>query len=411
MKAAIPPDEPARLQELERHGILPGGSNPVFDSLAKLASFVCGTPEGYVSLIDADRQVFKGTHGKLGPATSRDVAFCAHAILGRDALIVPDATQDARFSDNPLVLDDPRIRFYAGIPLQSPSGFNLGTLCVIDYAPRTLTAKQLEALEALARQVEAQLDLHRQLHLLVQEVQTASACDQPPVTLGADLLALAVHDIKSPLTAILANGHFALEAARSESAREAALGVVEAGEVATRMISDLLDVTLAQAGRMKVRTGVVELAAVFLRLRRAMELSARDRSARLEVPDHVTPRTLRTDPELFRRILENLVENGLKYGRGGRVTVGLAPTADGQWVELSVSDQGPGIDPAVVRLMFEPNISLPGDPERGGRGPSRGLGLYFCRLAAEALGGDIRVEPNEPHGARFIVRLPVTPVG
>ena len=161
MKAPLPDDEAARLADLKECGILDTAPEVAYDDLTKLASHICGTPIALVSLVDSDRQWFKSTVGLDAEQTPRDQAFCAHAILGSDLLIVPDATADDRFSDNPLVVGDPNIRFYAGAPLVTPRGHGVGTLCVIDREPRRLDPEQTEAMRVLARQVVAQIELRR----------------------------------------------------------------------------------------------------------------------------------------------------------------------------------------------------------------------------------------------------------
>jgi GAF domain-containing protein len=159
----IPPDEAERLETLKQYEILDTPSEQAFDDLTLLAAHICQTPVALVSLIDRDRQWFKSRVGIDVEETPRDLAFCAHAIAARETLIVPDTLDDERFARHPLVLDDPKIRFYAGAPLRAHAGHCLGTLCVIDRVPRELSESQRSALEALSRQAMDQIELRRQL--------------------------------------------------------------------------------------------------------------------------------------------------------------------------------------------------------------------------------------------------------
>jgi GAF domain-containing protein len=160
--APTPPNEEARLEALRGFDILDTPAEKAFDDLVRLALYICETPIAAVSFIDKDRQWFKSKVGFAVPETKRDISFCAHALtLPKETLIVPDASLDARFSDNPLVTGEPKIRFYAGAPLVTEDGFVLGTLCVIGHTPKELSAAQTKALEVLRNQVMRELELHR----------------------------------------------------------------------------------------------------------------------------------------------------------------------------------------------------------------------------------------------------------
>ena len=161
MRAPLPPDEAERLAALRELGVLDTEPEPYFDELVAVAGRVCGAPVSLVSLVDENRQWFKARRGIDASETPRDVAFCAHAILGRDVFEVPDALLDERFATNPLVTEEPKIRFYAGAPLVTPDGYALGTLCVIDKVPRELRPEQKQALSILAHHVVTQLELRR----------------------------------------------------------------------------------------------------------------------------------------------------------------------------------------------------------------------------------------------------------
>jgi PAS domain S-box-containing protein len=163
MKAPLPENETERLAALRDLGILDTPPEPAYDELSALAAYICQTPIALISLVDEYRQWFKSRVGWTAGETCLDVAFCAHAILQPDLLVVPDARADERFANNPLVTSPPRIRFYAGAPLVTAEGHALGTLCVLDHKPRELSAEQARALQVLSRQVVAQLSLREQL--------------------------------------------------------------------------------------------------------------------------------------------------------------------------------------------------------------------------------------------------------
>jgi hypothetical protein len=160
------PNDAARVSALQKYAILDSEPEQAFDDLTLLASYVCKTSMALISLIDEDRQWFKAKVGISATETSRDIAFCSTAIQQPDVFVVPDALQDERFRTNPLVVSEPKIRFYAGVPLINEDGYALGTLCVIDRTPRDLAPDQEAALKALSRLVLMQMEFRRNLMLL-----------------------------------------------------------------------------------------------------------------------------------------------------------------------------------------------------------------------------------------------------
>jgi diguanylate cyclase (GGDEF)-like protein len=160
----VPDNEHARLAALDEYDVLDTLPERAFDDITRLVTIICGVPISVISLVDERRQWFKSKVGLETSETPRDVAFCAHAIMDPDeVMVVHDALADSRFVDNPLVTEDPGIRFYAGAPLVTPEGEAIGALCAIDREPRELRPDQLEALSLLSREVIAHLELRLSL--------------------------------------------------------------------------------------------------------------------------------------------------------------------------------------------------------------------------------------------------------
>ena len=157
-KPGIPKDEEARLKDLRSLNILDTSEEERFDRLTRLAKRMFDVPVALVSLVDENRQWFKSCVGLDVKETPRDISFCGHTILGDEVFIIPDATKDERFADNPLVLGEPHIRFYAGYPLRYLDGSKLGTLCIISPQPKVLNEKDIESFKDLAELAERELN-------------------------------------------------------------------------------------------------------------------------------------------------------------------------------------------------------------------------------------------------------------
>ena len=245
-RQAVVGEQHPRLEALARYRILDTEPERAFDDLTMLASQICGTPMALITLVDANRQWFKSRVGVSIAETERSIAFCTHAIEQRDLFIVPDARNHELFRNNPFVVGDPQICFYAGSTLVTPDGHALGTLCVLDRVPRTLTEDQLEALTALRRQAEGQLELRRNLMELEQALEADSAPvdyvaigpvlktltkERPDPAVGLETVTEVRRRISKPLVAI---GGITLDTARS---------IIEAGADSVAVISDLLSAT------------------------------------------------------------------------------------------------------------------------------------------------------------------------
>jgi signal transduction histidine kinase len=406
--APLPPDEEERLRTLRAYEILDTPPEAGFDELTRLAAEICRVPIAAVSLVDSERQWFKSIVGLDTAQTSRDIAFCAHTILQDDIMIVPDALQDPRFADNPLVRSDPGIRFYAGAPLRAQTGHKLGSLCVIDRVPRQLDEFQNRALRTLSRQVEVQLKLR--LKLLELDRQQAELRAQRDALVQVqrqkeELTSLVVHDLKNPLVVMLLHASALQEQAESADTRTAAEVITVSCEAMNRMVMNLLDISRSEDGALALKLTDVDLGSLFGEIHKTMGRHARLQGQPLHVSVSPDVQAVRADGDLLRRVIENLIDNSLKYAQSGDSIQLDARRVDGKAIEIQVRDHGPGVPREFRERIFEKYAQLERDALSHAR-TSRGLGLTFCRIAVEGHGGQIWVEDNEPRGSRFVVRLP-----
>lgn len=250
-EAPIPDDEMQRLAALRSLGLLDTPAEERFDRITRMAQRLFDVPIALVSLVDQDRQWFKSRQGLDAPETPRSMAFCSHAILGGDVMVVEDALDDVRFVDNPLVSGDPNIRFYAGAPIAGPDGHQLGTLCVIDREPRVLDADERRTLEDLAEMIEDEIAY---LQLAIADELTGLSNRRGMEFLGRQVLAVCARQ-KVPAVMVFAD----LDNLKRINDQHGH----EAGDEAIRTASRALTTTFRQADVL-ARMGGDEFAALLM---------------------------------------------------------------------------------------------------------------------------------------------------
>lgn len=390
----LPENEEMRLEELRSLDILDTLPEEAYDAVTYLASRICDTPIALISLLDESRQWFKSRHGVDLPELPRQLSFCAHAILEPESmLIVTDASSDERFAGNPLIDGPSPMRFYAGAPLVTKRGHALGTLCVIDERPRTLTPEQQKSLEALSKQVTALLELR----WTVRELKEKQAQLESVMRERETFLATVSHEIRTPLSAVI--GYVGLLAdphaqVTDEERQEilAALGR-QAGEV-SHLIDDLLAAAKAESGSLRIQYVDVNLAAQVSQV-----LEGLDQGFVARVTVQAEPTKACGDPGRVRQIIRNLLTNADRYG-GPDVRIEVRPVGDR--AQLEVSDDGPGIPESEVAHVFQYFAQSDMGPAVSG---SIGLGLPISRLLAEAMGGSLTYQRRDDR-AVFVLDLP-----
>lgn len=391
----MPHDEARRLEALDAYDVVGAAAEPAFDDVCRLAATLCATPIAFVNFVAADHQWSLAEQGMGVRRLSLDEAFCPHALLGDDLMVVPDATLDPRFADNPLVTGEAHVRFYAGVVLRSTEGFPLGTVCVLDRQPRTLDATRLEGLRALGRQATHLLGLRRDLRQ--QEALTARV--QAALDDRQRLLFTVAHDIRTPLNVIkmsagmLAEGVVPRDVLCPAIARATTdlVALVDALLVKERLA--LQPLALAPLEAPEVLRAVVEQVRP-LALAAKVQLEAR----------HSGPVAVVADADRLGQALLNLVTNAVRHSPpDGVVALYSTTTRSPGWWHVEVIDQGPGIPHEARARIFEAFEQV----QR--RSDGHGLGLAIVRHLVQAHRGTVEVDSAPGSGCRFVVALPLMP--
>lgn len=396
MKVAPPTSEEAtRLKVLYDYDVLDTNAEKIFDDLTQLAAQICDTPITIISLIDADRQWFKSTVGLDVEETSRDIAFCAHAIHQQKIFEVEDTLKDKRFFDNPLVTSKPNIRFYAGTPLISPDGHAIGTLCVIDNKPNKLTQVQRHALEVLGRSVISQMELRRSIKALKQANEHKN-----------EFLSNMSHELRTPLNAIIGFSRLMLDDIKRHKLptkfSEYVGHIDYSGKRLLSVVNSVIDLNKIEAGMMQVQIESVCIRELIKDLEGMLAIMANEKDVKFSVyvSDNL-PAHLAIDQAKISQIITNLVQNAIKFTNSGHwVKVELSLNIE--HFVITVADQGMGISSIDQTKLFRKFQQVGQDKSSEGSG----LGLSIVQSLVELLGGTINVLSNLGKGSVFTVLLP-----
>ena len=386
-----------RLAAVRRYQILDTPPDGSFDRITALAARLLHVPISTITIVDTDRIWFKSKHGIDAEQIGRDPGLCASAICHEDTWVISDAASDPRTLENPLVRGELGLRFYAGSPLRTRDGFNLGTLNVIDREPREPTAEEIATLDDLAAIVVDELELR--LSALREEQNLEG--------MRTDFLTTAAHELRTPLAAVYgAAATLRLKRTTSEDARELLIDTIEQqSERLATIVENILLASRLENGRIQIvrepfdpawlARGAVETVKGRVPETHTITLRASDGGSKLN-----------SDAGKLRQILINLIDNAVKYSPdGGPIEVRVEP--EDRAVRFVVHDEGLGISAEDQNRIFDRFHRL--DPEQTRGASGTGLGLYIARELARELGGFIELESVPGEGSTFTLELPLEP--
>ncbi|MBT9317571.1 hybrid sensor histidine kinase/response regulator [Leptothoe spongobia] len=407
----IPANDGDRLTELERYRILDTPPEASFDELTSLAAYICQTPVSLISLVDKHRQWFKSICGLDVSETPRKQAFCGYTILDNVPFIVEDALVDVRVQDNPLVQLDPKIRFYAGIPLMSPRGYNLGSLCVIDFIPNKLNQKQINGLKTLASQVvhllEARLFSEKITHYTnVLEKAHAEALQANQAK--SQFLAMISHDIRTPLYGIIGALDLLSDSQLSAQQQQHLDTANTSAHMLQSIISNVLDFSKIEANKLTLNPTSTSLINLSRKIQQVLqdEITQKQLQFSIDIESSI-PERVSIDKSRLSQVLLNLCSNAVKFTPPtGSIVLKCSLqqlSASNVTVQFCVSDTGIGIARDQQQSIFSPFVQADNYTyhEHGGTG----LGLAISSRLLELMGSHLQVQSTLGEGASFYFTL------
>lgn len=390
----IAEDELYRLDALKEYSILDTMPEKEYDDITYLASQICKTPISLISLIDDKRQWFKSHSGLDATETPRDWAFCAHAINDKNnILIVPDAEKDVRFHDNPLVVNEPHVIFYAGVPLVNQAGFPLGTLCVIDNQPNSLDEFQLNALKALANQIMSLFELRKKSVELKTKIREVEAQNQALEKFAS----IAAHDIKSPLATIVMLADL-VENIYANQLDAEGQELIKLINTSANNLTHFIDGILKYSRNTKLlqeNKEQVNLKKFVTDLIPIIDLNK-------EVEFNITCEsdlTIYVNKVALEQILINLLINSIKYNDKNKINIAVIIEDIPNFIKINVIDNGSGIKTENQERIFQIFETASTADRSGDKG--NGIGLATVKSLVEGLGGTIGLTSAIGIGSNF----------
>ena len=383
----IPENDPERVAALRRYQIINSHRETAFDSICELACELFSCPISHISFLDEDTEYIKAEVGLNGmDKVSRGVGFCSIAILQPEIMLIEDTLNHELFARHPYVTDKLSIRFYAAAPVVTPDGYIIGTMCLIDTRPRTMTTQEKQLLQKLARVVMEQTELrYNNISLLEQRDK---------------FIAIASHEMRTPLTSLkgsiqLLQHHNTGE--KSSISDRMLDQVSKSVNKLTYLVEDMFEASRMNEKKFDLERKQFELGALIDDCLYYVKAAGKY-EIKIEGDASIQ---LFADARKIEQVLVNLVENAIKYAPASRV-IALSIDRFPGYVRISVTDKGPGIAPDILPHIFRRYFR----PEQSFAQTGLGLGLYICAEIVKEHGGDIGVESEPGKGSSFWITLP-----
>ncbi len=398
----LPENELERLAALKRYNILDTLPDNAFDDATKLVSYICGVPIAHISFIDASRQWFKSEIGIGVSEVPREISFCQYTIMETKMVEINDTFLNDRFKDDPNVTGGFKVRFYAGIPLTTPDGYNIGTICAIDHVTKELNENQRNALSIVAKHVINLLELRTKNIELAAQKKIADRA----VLAKDSFLANMSHEIRTPLNAIIGFTDLLAQTKLDSVQHDYIDSVQIAGENLLLIINDILDLSKIESGNLTIESEPFNLKKTLKHVYNLLKVKVpNDIEFNLfldaDMPEHVIG-----DQGRLNQILVNLVGNALKFTEDGDVTVSvkmLEETEDNYTLKFSVKDTGIGIPEEKLKTIFERFTQAEESTTR--RFGGTGLGLSIVKQLIELQHGELQVKSKVGRGSEFFFVL------
>ncbi|MEO7213576.1 HAMP domain-containing sensor histidine kinase [Mucilaginibacter sp.] len=387
----IPLNDEERLRKLYKYEILDTPADKTFDKIAILAAQVFDTPSAFVSFVDQDRVFFKAKIGTVaGLSELPEATIATLAVLSADTTVFSDIHQEPMLKNTPLVVPDNVVRFYAGAPIKTLDGHLLGTVSVVDAVPHVATKKQLEMLKNLSEIIIDELELRQTTRNIVR-VQT-------------DLMNIAVHDIKNPLTAISLYAKLIEQKSTEEPVKIMATKITSASKRILEDLNELLSLAKIDNGVMMLHFEEVSTIELINKAVGELQILANQKRQKITLQLNCL-KTARFDKHRIQEVFENLLSNAIKYAYTDSEITICSEEKDGNLI-VEFRDQGQGLTDEDMQKLFTKFARLSAIPTN--KETSNGLGLSIAKILVELHNGKIWAESQGKNlGCSFFVSLPL----